>query len=125
MCFMLQMQTYLSKITQFCQEICNTNRSNKYIAVQNPRAWAGGTMHKVVLARTKTNKIFNPGIQNQGNNPPPEDIGGACDLGYKLSLDNSVANWAYTHNNLEHHDALHHAPNSPPGERLPQSPPAP
>src|SRR5579872_7459240 len=108
---MLRTQTYLNKITQVCQEIRHMKNSNKYIAVRNPTAWADGTTHEVVPDK-KTNKIFNPGIYNQGNSQLPEDTYGACGLGCKLSSGNSTANRSCTHSNLGHHDASNHAPNS-------------
>jgi hypothetical protein len=74
---MSQTQTYLDKITQVCQEICNMRSYNNYIAVQNPTAWANGTTYEVVLDK-KTNKIINPGIHNQSSSQFPEDTSGAC-----------------------------------------------
>src|SRR5579872_3008562 len=106
------MQTYLNKITQVCQEIRNMGLNKNIIAVRNPTAWASGTTPEVVPA--KTNKIFNRGLRSPGNSQPPEDTDGACDPGCLLSEDNSAASRTGTRNNPRCHDALHHAPSSPP-----------
>src|SRR5579872_2871043 len=81
-------------------------------------------MPEVVLDKD-TNNIFTPGIHNQDSSQPPEDTGGACGQGCLLSEDNSAANLTYTRNNLGHHDASHHVPNSPPDETPQLSPLAP
>src|SRR5579872_1450488 len=98
------MQTYLNKITRVCKEIRNMKLNKNIIAVRNPTAWVSGTTPEVVPA--KTNKIFNLGLHSLGNSQPPEDIGGACDLGCLWSEDNSAANQTCTHNNPRRHDAL-------------------
>src|SRR5579872_1875759 len=76
-------------------------------------------MPKAIPAQTKTNSIINPGIHNQGNSQLPRGSDGACDPHHELNADSTTANQCSTHYTPGHHDAWHHAPNSPPGKMPP------
>ena len=64
--YLSQTEKHLQDITQVVQEIHDINKKKIIFAVRNPTAWANGTTPEVVLHKN-TNKIFNPGIHNQGN----------------------------------------------------------